>query len=571
MYCEKIRSMRKPNWKPPCGGLGRIYRGQVMLVSLALSAAAFGQPIYYSFSTVPTTNWVSYSVPLVETSGWAVGSPGGPAPTQAQFQSILGSLDALLITLNGNPAEGFLDNVSLVRLATSTFDGCPTADGWTSSAGLGVNCVIGNPPPSIDASGGLGVYSVSFEAPGKFLGNELAAYGGNLMFDLELNLDNTTTTNCVITLVQTPSAAAAGPHTAFEWGAYNFGGGLVPPGLTNVAEIAAGPGDALALRRDGTVAAWGANNNTLTNVPAGLTNAIAVAAGVYHNLALRNDGTVAWWGTTAADNTPPSGLSNVVAICAGYNRSLALRSDGTVIGWGYGFPGGATNPPPGLSNVVAIATGQNGTESAVNLALRRDGSVVGWVNVSPETNSVSYVTNLPTGLTNVIAVAAGGQHLLALKDNGTVVAWGNNGNGQTNVPPGLSNIVAVAGGNSFSLALRRDGTVIAWGDTTYNETTIPAGLSNVIGIAGGGNNALVLIGNAPPQEHATLASAQWTNGLFSVATPSECGRVYALEYTLSLTAPNWTPLPLVAGTGGLLTLSDATAAAGQRFYRVRRW
>jgi len=550
-----------------------MYRGQVMLVSLALSAGAFGQQLYYSFPTEPTTNWVSYSVPLVETSGWAVGSPGGPAPTQAQFQAILGALYAFTITLNGASAEGFLDNVSLAGLATSTFDGC-TPDGWMSSPSAGpiLSCLNGNPPPSIGASGGQTEDSVAFGAPGKFLGNELATYGGNLTFDLELN--NTTTMSCVITLVQTPSAAAAGPFTAFEWGAYNFGSGLVPPGLTNVAEVAMGSGDALALRRDGTVAAWGANFSFsgigLTNVPTGLTNAIAVAAGVIHDLALRNDGTVAWWGY-GGQNPPPSGLSNVVAICAGYNSSLALCNDGTVIGWGNGFPSGVTNPPPSLSNVVAIATEQNVSEFAENVALRRDGSLVGWTVVSQFTNSASYLTNLPSGLTNVIAVAAGGQHFLALKDNGTVVAWGDNGSGQTNVPPGLSNIVAVAGGGSFSLALRQDGTVIGWGDTNYNETSIPAGLSNVIGIAGAGNNALALIGSGPPQEHAPLTSANWTNGVFSVVTPTQCGRVYALEYTLSLSTPNWTPLPLVAGTGGILTLSDATAATGQRFYRVRRW
>ena len=59
------------------------------------------------------------------------------------------------------------------------------------------------------------------------------------------------------------------------------------------------------------------------------------------------------------------------------------------------------------------------------------------------------------------AVAAGGEHNLALKSDGTVVAWGagrtNNPSddadfGQSIVPPGLSNVVAVSAGGFHSMA-----------------------------------------------------------------------------------------------------------------------
>src|SRR5258708_26136023 len=42
--------------------------------------------------------------------------------------------------------------------------------------------------------------------------------------------------------------------------------------------------------------------------------------------------------------------------------------------------------------------------------------------------------NVPPGLSNVVGIAAGDSHSLALKADGTVVAWGGNNNGQTNVP-----------------------------------------------------------------------------------------------------------------------------------------
>ena len=57
-----------------------------------------------------------------------------------------------------------------------------------------------------------------------------------------------------------------------------------------------------------------------------------------------------------------------------------------------------------------------------------------------------------------MAIAAGEYHSLALKADGTVVAWGDNGYGQTTVPSGLSNVVAIAAGGYHSLALTAEGT-----------------------------------------------------------------------------------------------------------------
>jgi len=89
-----------------------------------------------------------------------------------------------------------------------------------------------------------------------------------------------------------------------------------------------------------------------------------------------------------------------------------------------------------------------------------------------------------SGLTNVIAASAGANHSLALKDDGTVWAWGHNSDAQlgdgtsTNRSTpvrvgvgvtGFSDIIAIDAGGRHNLALKSDGTVWAWGDNNSGQ------------------------------------------------------------------------------------------------------
>ena len=359
-------------------------------------------------------------------------------------------------------------------------------------------------------------------------------------------------------------AWGAGKFVANPPDGTNYGQSIIPANLTNAVMVASGYSQSFALKSDGSIQNWGedilAGEGFYNDFPAG-SNYESVACGQYHSLALNKNSTVTAVGDDEYGQTEvPANLSNVVAVACGWFNSLALKSNGTLSVWGAdNVDYGQGSVPNNLSNVVAISAG-----AYFDVALKSDGTVFAWGE-----NDVGE-TNVPSTLSNVVAIAAGGWHGLALKGNGTVVAWGLNGDGQANVPANLSNVVAIAAGNWHSVALKSNGTVVAWGDNSNGETNVPANLTNVIQIAAGDQNSLALVGNGPPTVSALLSQPKFGTNGFSVSLPTQNGRVYQLKYKNSLTNGAWQSLPLNAGTGTNLLLTDP-AISSQRFYEAQRW
>ena len=330
--------------------------------------------------------------------------------------------------------------------------------------------------------------------------------------------------------------------------------------------LAGGANHSVALTSNGPLWAWGYNSlgglgdgtttqRSLPVITSGLTNVLSIAAGGYHNLALKPDGTVWTWGynvygqlginnnTTTVINTPVQVLgtggngflSNIEAIAAGSYHSLALKPDGTVWTWGYNSDGELGDGTTTLRTtpVQVLGTGSNGFLSNVgviaagnyySLALKNDGTVWTWGSnnngqLGDGTTTQRTTPVQVTGLSGtVVAIAAGSGHSLALKNDGTVWAWGANyygelGDGTTTqrTTPvqvtGLSGtVVAIAAGSNHSLALKSDGTVWAWGwnyygqlgdgTTTQQTTPIQATVSGTVTtIAAGNCHNLVLTSN----------------------------------------------------------------------------
>lgn len=171
------------------------------------------------------------------------------------------------------------------------------------------------------------------------------------------------------------------------------------------------------------------------------------------------------------------GLSRWLALLGLLVSAQAVEAGGgQVVGWGSGYP--ITNMPGDLTNVIAIAAGY---EHAV--ALREDGTVVAWGYGSGK--------DVPVGLSNVVAVSAGYYHTVALMRDGTLTVWGSNPV-KTYLPADLREVAAVSTGYKHCLALKSDGSVVAWGENSYGCCDVPADLTNAVAVAAGHSQSLAL-------------------------------------------------------------------------------
>lgn len=292
------------------------------------------------------------------------------------------------------------------------------------------------------------------------------------------------------------------------------GEGPVINGSVRSSPLAAGDSTTFVVK-NGKLFGWGDNlfgqlgtgGNTGTLAPQALTavtDVAAVAEGGSHTAVVKKDGSLWTWGnnffgqlgngTTTSSNAPVqvNGLQGVVSVAAGSNHTIVLLNNGTVWGFGdntFGQLGvddnnanSETAPTiiPSLTHITAIAAGGN-----YSLALQDNGTVWAWGDNSngqlgDGTNSGKNQPVQVLNLQDIRAIAAGKNHALALKSDGTVWTWGYNGFGQLgngnqtsqNTPEPIGTIndaIAIAAGAYHSLAIRANGTVWTWGFNQFGQ------------------------------------------------------------------------------------------------------
>ncbi len=161
---------------------------------------------------------------------------------------------------------------------------------------------------------------------------------------------------------------------------------------------------------------------------------------------------------------------------AGFFHSLAVKSDNVPLAWGWNQYG-QVSTPAGLSHVIAVEGGLGNS-----LALKQNGSVVAWGDDPGSPTS-----------SDIAAISAGYYHTVFLKTDGTVVVYSKPvSNNTKNIPSGLQDVIAIYAAPYHVLALKQDGTVVAWGNNSWGQSTIPDGLSTVIAIGAGERHSLAL-------------------------------------------------------------------------------
>jgi alpha-tubulin suppressor-like RCC1 family protein len=226
---------------------------------------------------------------------------------------------------------------------------------------------------------------------------------------------------------------------------------------TNWLSVSAAYSHAAAVKTDGTLWGWGAAiyGAPIRNQPTQIEGAdyIKVAAGYNHTLAIKQDGSLWGWGgnkfgsvgdgTTASSAVPMQiGESkHWETIFAEYENSIAFQKNGSAWVWGANL---ASNPTSqflpsqfgATSEWKAIVSG--GLVQQFSAAIKFDGTLWAWgVNYHGQMgqgalNASGGAAPVQIGSSNQwVAVALGaGEHVLALKSDGTLWGWGENSNGQ---------------------------------------------------------------------------------------------------------------------------------------------
>ncbi|MBI4947775.1 MAG: T9SS type A sorting domain-containing protein [Bacteroidetes bacterium] len=409
------------------------------------------------------TTWTTLNGPHAVTAGAALYTTPLPLATTRYIRIRISTTAAGFIHMDavsiangsGTPFAYSASSVTQSNTSDILLQGVATSNNQI----IGIPIVItGSCPPSIDATS-FTLNTTGSTAPGTDITTAKLWYTGTSSVFATTTLFGTQASpNGAFTITGTQNLPAAG--TYYFWLTYDIAAGAVTNNFVDAEVTSVTVGGSSYTPSPTTVA----GNRKLWAFALSTSAVKTIASGYQENLAVCSDATVKAWGHNAMgelgygnwilQNIPVTtiGLTGIISVAVGEYHSLALKSDGTV--WSFG-----NNDFGGLGDNTIVTK---------NTPVQVHGP-----------GNVGF-------LTGITAIAASGYGSIALKSDGTVWAWGNNGGGvlgdgtiierwtpvQVLGPGGagfLTGIAAVAKGFNHAVALKNDGTVWTWGQNVKSQ------------------------------------------------------------------------------------------------------
>lgn len=217
----------------------------------------------------------------------------------------------------------------------------------------------------------------------------------------------------------------------------------------------------IGLKEDGTVVTATINNYRLGTET--WNDVIEVSAGEQYIIGLKEDGTLLAFGHNGDRQTDIDDWENIVSIDTGWRHTVGLDSAGYVHITGYGDnkQEKAINSKREDDNmIIAVAAGGGKPgvygETGHTVALRQDHTVVAvGDNNSGQCNVEEWE--------DIIAISAGANHTVGLRQDGTVVTTQDKNSDSYKEISSWNDIVAISAGYHFTLGLKSDGTIVGAG------------------------------------------------------------------------------------------------------------
>jgi alpha-tubulin suppressor-like RCC1 family protein len=276
-------------------------------------------------------------------------------------------------------------------------------------------------------------------------------------------------------------------------------------------QVKVGDINTFSIKSDGTLWGWGSGatlgtfdgitKSTPVTTFAGGDNWKQVSCGSNHAAAIKTDGSLWLWGNNSlvelGVNDTTNRLTPVTTFAGGNNwkqvscsnsRTAAIKTDGSLWIWGRGIDGSlGNNVGTNRSTPITTFAGGNNWKQVScggfsTAAIKTDGTLWTWgrgtqgqLGNNSTTARSTPVTTFAGG-TNWKSISFGGDHIAAIKTDGSLWIWGLAGSGQLGNNVATSNrqtpVTTFAGGNNWkqvscggfsTAAIKTNGSLWTWG------------------------------------------------------------------------------------------------------------